>query len=87
MNNFKSALAHKQILESNVTATSIALQSFKASGAMGLTPDAVKFSEAFKQVKANYNQAAKTLKDFNGPFLKFIRKNMSHGALNNVGNS
>jgi len=74
MNDFKSALTHKQILESNVTATSTALQSFKASGAMGLTPDAVKFSEAFKQAKENYNQAAKTLKDFNGPFLKIYKK-------------
>ena len=86
MNDFKSALANKQILESNVTATSTVLNAFP-SGPMGLTPDAVKFSEAFKQAKANYNHAAKTLKDFNGPFLKFIRKNMSHGALNNVGNS
>ena len=73
MNDFKSALAHKQILESNVTATSTALNAFP-SGAMGLTPDAVEFSEAFKQAKANYNQAAKTLKDFNRSFLKTYKK-------------
>jgi len=44
------------------------------SGAMGLTPDAVKFSTEYRVAKTAYEKAFKNMRAFNGWFTKTFKK-------------
>lgn len=51
-------------LEAHVADASAALKAFPR-GATGLTPDAVKFSPAYRKAKSAYDRAFQTLRKFN----------------------
>ena len=50
-------------------ATSAELRCFKRNE-IGLTPDNIKFSPEFRELKEKYGKAFKDLRDFNGKYLK-----------------
>ncbi len=64
--------AKRAELDSEVAAASAALQLFPRS-AIGLTPDAVKFSPEYRKAKARYSDAARNLRNFNTRHLSQFR--------------
>ena len=63
-------------LNAQVDATSAAMQQFP-TGAMGLTPDAVKFSVEFKAADAAFQRAFRMLQDFNKNSPKAFKRRAS----------
>lgn len=46
------------------------------SGQMGLTPDAVKFSPAYREARASYQRAADEVRQFNATFTKVFAREL-----------
>jgi hypothetical protein len=69
---YEAAKAIKAELEARVTIASAAIRSVKGagSGAMGLTPDAVKFSPEYQAAKRAYDKAHDDMRKFNATFLR-----------------
>lgn len=73
-----AGLLRSEELNQAAQAASDALQGFP-KGAMGLTPDEVKFSEPYKTASNRYAKAHQALRDFNGPFTtKFAKELAEH---------
>ena len=76
--DYQSAVAMRDALQSELDNASAALKVFPR-GAMGLTPDEVKASPAWKDAKRAVDVAFQRLRDFNGVYTKKfsaeIRKN------------
>jgi hypothetical protein len=70
---YATDLAQKVMLEGRVKAASDKMKAFP-SGAMGLTPDNVKFSPEFRRAKREFDTAFAALRRFNGAFLARYRK-------------
>ena len=69
MTRFDAAKARKAELEARSAAASAVLNAFP-KGAMGLTPDAVKFSPEFRAAKRAFDTAFEAERRFNRWFLK-----------------
>lgn len=46
-------------------------------GPMGLTPDHIKFSPEYREVKENFDKSWKYMRDFNGWFTKKFKKEIA----------
>lgn len=78
--DFAAGLEKAAELDREAQAASDALQAFPR-GPMGLTPDDVKFSEAYKKASERYNRAHAALRDFNGPFTKRFASELTEHRL------
>lgn len=63
----------KAMLEADMDRASKKLQSYP-KGAMGLTPDYIKFSPAYQEDRKWFETAKKAVQSFNQTFLKKYRK-------------
>jgi len=52
-------------LEQAYQAASVALKALSGGGRFGMTPDAVRATDEWKQAKANYNRAFQALREHN----------------------
>lgn len=76
MDNYTVAKQSQTYLLSNLSRASEELRDVPGVGAglMGLTPDSVKATEAYKIAKKRYNIAFSDLREFNKVFVKTFRK-------------
>ena len=70
---FNEAKQLKSQIETEIAGLSAKLAGFP-TGAMGLTPDAVKFSPEFRAAKSAFDAAFARLRQFNAFYLKAFRK-------------
>lgn len=73
---YEQAMQVRDQLESELKIASDVLQRFP-KGAMGLTPDEVKFSPEFKLASKNYDNAFRTLRKFNTIYVRQFRKEIN----------
>lgn len=68
--------ARAKELEAEAACASATLKAIPGvgSGALGLTPDAVKFSPAFREAKAAFTRAFQAQRDFHGTYGKRFEK-------------
>lgn len=78
---FAAAKAHKEKLDSHVSALGKALNAFP-KGAMGMTPEGVKASAEFKKVKAEFDGAFSKLREFNGKYSKVFKAEIKTERMN-----
>lgn len=78
---FEEATIAADALYRELNATSRALQKYP-QGAMGLTPDEVKFSPDFRRDKAAFDAAFKKLRAFNAKYVKTFRKEIQAARRN-----
>ncbi len=86
LDDFAAALDDAALLDAEVTRTSVALNleidrvgqelGIAPRGAMGLVPDAVKFTPSVVTAGRAYDQAFQALRTFNGPFVKRFAKEL-----------
>ena len=74
--NFTIDLAIKRYYERKTNATSHILKAIHGlgSGPLGLTPDAVKLSDEYRQAKRDFDAAFQAERKFNRDFLKLHKK-------------
>lgn len=68
------------VLDDRVTKMSAVLDTFP-KGAMGLTPDDVKFSPAYRLAKQQFDASFAALRKFNGEFTKAFAKEIREDRL------
>jgi hypothetical protein len=70
MIDFKGALAIRAELETEVSRLGTQLNSFPKTGPMGMVPDAIKSSPAFRAAKGEFDAAFCRLRAFNSIFVR-----------------
>ena len=74
LSKFDSALATKKKLEAAVSDAGDLVRKISGGGNMGLTPDAVKFSDKWQSAYKEMERARKTSQEFNRAFLRIFKK-------------
>lgn len=79
MSTYEQAKARQLELEAQLKRTSGELRSVPGvgSGAMGLTPDAVKRSAPYQAAKRAYDSAFAALRSFNGDYVRRYRREIA----------
>lgn len=77
---FEAFLKERQKLDAAMDAASAELARFP-KGPMGLTPDAVKFSEPFQSALKAFNTAQAALRALNGQYVKLFKEELRHVSL------